>query len=242
MTVLDEVELVHFERVQFHLKNFDMVFVFKDYNRKTSMINAIPMNMLDHVKEWLNSCDIRYSEGIQSLNWPKVMKAIVDDPDGFFEQGGWSFLDPESDAEDEVNEDSEEDEEFNPEEGGSSEEAGSDGSDSEDYSDENSEDYSDGDEEGSELGSDEESGKDWSDLEREAEEEDRNQGMDDYEDKKSSKKKRSVATRLKHVPIYCQYTFGPGQWRNYRSRGRLVRVIHSLLRGVATPEEGRPEL
>lgn len=51
--VLDEVELVHFERVQFHLKNFDMVFVFKDYSRKTSMINAIPMQMLDHVKEWL---------------------------------------------------------------------------------------------------------------------------------------------------------------------------------------------
>lgn len=51
--VLDEVELVHFERVQFHLKNFDMVFVFKDYSRKTSMINAVPMQMLDHVKEWL---------------------------------------------------------------------------------------------------------------------------------------------------------------------------------------------
>ena len=53
VVVLDEVELVHFERVQFHLKNFDMVFVFKDYSRKTVMINAIPMHLLDHVKEWL---------------------------------------------------------------------------------------------------------------------------------------------------------------------------------------------
>ena len=59
VVVLDEVELVHFERVQFHLKNFDMVFVFKDYNRKVSMINAIPMNMLDHVKEWLKYVDFR---------------------------------------------------------------------------------------------------------------------------------------------------------------------------------------
>ena len=50
---LDIVQLVHFERVQFHLKNFDMVFVFKDYARKTAMINAIPMQQLDHVKEWL---------------------------------------------------------------------------------------------------------------------------------------------------------------------------------------------
>lgn len=50
---LDEVELIHFERVQFHLKNFDMVFVYKDYSKKTAMINSIPMNMLDHVKDWL---------------------------------------------------------------------------------------------------------------------------------------------------------------------------------------------
>lgn len=50
---LEDVELVHFERVQFHLKNFDMVFVFKDYHRKVAMVNAVPMNMLDHVKEWL---------------------------------------------------------------------------------------------------------------------------------------------------------------------------------------------
>jgi len=50
---LDELELVHFERVQFQLKNFDMVFIFKEYNKKTVMINAIPMAQLDHVKEWL---------------------------------------------------------------------------------------------------------------------------------------------------------------------------------------------
>lgn len=47
-----------------------------------------------------SSCDIRYSEGIQSLNWTKVMKTITDDIEGFFNNGGWSFLDPESDAED----------------------------------------------------------------------------------------------------------------------------------------------
>jgi len=56
---LDEVELVHFERVQFHLKNFDMVFVFKDYHRKVAMINAVPMNQLDHVKEWLKYVSVR---------------------------------------------------------------------------------------------------------------------------------------------------------------------------------------
>lgn len=180
--VLDEVELVHFERVQFHLKNFDMVFVFKDYSRKTSMINAIPMQMLDHVKEWLNSCDIRYSEGVQSLNWTKVMKTIIDDPDGFFEQGGWSFLDPDSDEEEqqEEEEDSEEDGAYAP----SDEELGSE-EESEDYSGESE--ISDSEEYSEDLGSSEESGKDWSDLEREAAEADRERN--EFEDEYTKQKK-----------------------------------------------------
>jgi nucleosome binding factor SPN SPT16 subunit len=31
---LSDVERVHFERVEFHLRQFDMVFIFKDYKRK----------------------------------------------------------------------------------------------------------------------------------------------------------------------------------------------------------------
>lgn len=53
VVTLDEVELVHFERVQFHLKNFDVVIVYKDYNKKVTMINAVPVNSLDPIKEWL---------------------------------------------------------------------------------------------------------------------------------------------------------------------------------------------
>uniref|UniRef100_A0A0N7ZCU8 FACT complex subunit n=1 Tax=Scylla olivacea TaxID=85551 RepID=A0A0N7ZCU8_SCYOL len=191
--VLDEVELVHFERVQFHLKNFDMVFVFKDYSRKTSMINAIPMQMLDHVKEWLNSCDIRYSEGVQSLNWTKVMKTIIDDPDGFFEQGGWSFLDPDSDEEEqqEEEEDSEEDGAYAP----SDEELGSE-EESEDYSGESE--ISDSEEYSEDLGSSEESGKDWSDLEREAAEADRERN--EFEDEYTKQKKGGSGYRLNRKP------------------------------------------
>jgi nucleosome binding factor SPN SPT16 subunit len=50
---LDQIELVHFERVSFSLKNFDMVFVFKDYSKKVVMITSIPMKQLDQIKEWL---------------------------------------------------------------------------------------------------------------------------------------------------------------------------------------------
>ena len=45
-----------------------------------------------------SSCDIRYSEGVQSLNWARIMKVIVDDPEAFFDDGGWKFLDPDSDV------------------------------------------------------------------------------------------------------------------------------------------------
>lgn len=63
-----------------------------------------------------SSCDIHYSEGIQSLNWTKIMKTITDDPVGFIENGGWTFLDPESDGEDaHADEDSdEEDDAYEP--------------------------------------------------------------------------------------------------------------------------------
>ena len=109
---LEELELIHFERVQFQLKNFDMGFIFKDYSKKVQLVGSIPMNVLDHVKDWLNSVDIKYTEGVQSLNWTKIMKTIVDDPEAFFEEGGWNFLDAESEGEAEDEDLSSEDEEF----------------------------------------------------------------------------------------------------------------------------------
>ena len=98
VVTLEDLELVHFERVQFQLKNFDMVFIFKDYNKKVMVVGSIPMNLLDHVKDWLNNVDIKYTEGVQSLNWTKIMKTITDDPEGFFEDGGWNFLDAEGEG------------------------------------------------------------------------------------------------------------------------------------------------
>ncbi|KAJ8268727.1 hypothetical protein COCON_G00113340 [Conger conger] len=162
VVTLDEVECVHFERVQFHLKNFDVVIVYKDYSKKVTMINAVPVNSLDPIKEWLNSCDIKYTEGVQSLNWTKIMKTIVDDPEGFFEQGGWSFLDPESEGSGQEDESGSEmeDETFNP---SADEEENEEEDSDEDYSSETEDsDYS------ASLGSEEESGKDWDELEEEA--------------------------------------------------------------------------
>ena len=100
VVTLDEVELIHLERVQFHQKNFDTVIVYKDYSKKVTTINAIHVASLDPIKEWLNSCDLKYTEGVQSLNWTTIMKTIVDDPEGFFEQCGWSFPEPKGEGSD----------------------------------------------------------------------------------------------------------------------------------------------
>ncbi|CAL1527639.1 unnamed protein product [Lymnaea stagnalis] len=162
---LEDIELVHFERVSFQLKNFDMVFIFKDYSKKTAMINSIAMNMLDHVKEWLNSCDIRYTEGVQSLNWAKIMKTITDDPEGFFDNGGWTFLDPDSEEEQEEEDSEEEDDTFQPSEDGSDFDESSEDDSEESNWEEEEDDESASDDD---LGSSEESGKDWDELEEEA--------------------------------------------------------------------------
>uniref|UniRef100_A0A452QGU1 FACT complex subunit n=1 Tax=Ursus americanus TaxID=9643 RepID=A0A452QGU1_URSAM len=190
VVTLDEVELIHFERVQFHLKNFDMVIVYKDYSKKVTMINAIPVASLDPIKEWLNSCDLKYTEGVQSLNWTKIMKTIVDDPEGFFEQGGWSFLEPEgegSDAEEGDSESEIEDETFNPSEDDYEEEE--EDSD-EDYSSEAEEsDYSK-----ESLGSEEESGKDWDELEEEARKADRESRYEEEEEQSRSMSRKRKAS------------------------------------------------
>jgi nucleosome binding factor SPN SPT16 subunit len=49
------------------------------------------------------------------------MKTIVDDPEGFFDSGGWSFLDPDSDEENaEDDDDSADDDQYKPSESGES--------------------------------------------------------------------------------------------------------------------------
>lgn len=194
---LDDVELVHFERVSFHLKNFDMVFVFKDYGRKVAQITSIPMNQLDQIKDWLNSCDIYYTEGIQNFNWGKIMKTITDDPEGFFENGGWNFLEPESDEEKADGGDSEisdeEDDAYTPTD--SDDDDGSEDDDS-DYSedDDDDEDEESDLDESEELGSDEESGKDWSELEEEARKADADHD-DDSDDDRKKRGKRPADTK-----------------------------------------------
>ncbi|KAL9125145.1 MAG: hypothetical protein Q9217_005602 [Psora testacea] len=175
---LEEVEIVHLERVQFGLKNFDMVCVFKDFHRPCAHINTVPVESLEQVKDWLDSVDIPYSEGPLNLNWSTIMKTVTADPHQFFKDGGWSFLTMESDNEDEEEEEEESAFEMSESEMAASEESSEDDSE---FDDDASADEGEGSEE-------DESGEDWDELERKAKKKDRETGLED-EDKPKKKKR-----------------------------------------------------
>ena len=53
VVTLSEIEVASLERVQFSLKQFDMVLIFKDFTKTPLHINSIPTAQLDDVKNWL---------------------------------------------------------------------------------------------------------------------------------------------------------------------------------------------
>ena len=180
VVTLTDIEIVHLERVQFGLKNFDMVIVFKDFTRAPAHINTIPVEALDSVKDWLDSVDIPYSEGPLNLNWATIMKTVIQDPHEFFKEGGWSFLATESDDEDEEEEE---------------EESAFEVSDEDLASEESSEDDSEFDEEASAEASDDEvseedEGEDWDEMEKKAKKKDRESGLEDEDSRTKSKGKK----------------------------------------------------
>jgi len=187
---LDEVEVVHFERVTSTTKSCDMVVVYKDHHRKPSMISHIPTGTLDQLKEWLNNSDIKYYEGPMSLNWNNLMKAICDDEAHFTDEGGWkSILGGGQDDEEGDEEDSEESS-FEPP---SEEESDEDEDDEEDAESEEDEDS----ESDASMDSNESEGKDWSDLEEEAANDDRTKMRDEESDRKRKGSGRGNAPPVK---------------------------------------------
>lgn len=180
---LEDIEVAHLERVQFGLKNFDLVFIFKDFTRPPYHINTIPVESLEDVKDFLDSSDIAYNEGPLNLNWPTIMKTVTADTHQFFADGGWSFLANDSDDEDG---DEEEEQESNFEISDSELEDASESSEEDSDFDSNaSADASD------EEASEEDEGEDWDELERKAKKRDREAAVEEEETRgKKSKKQR----------------------------------------------------
>ena len=178
---LSEIAVVNLERVGFGLKNFDMVFVFKDFDREPHRVDAIPSTNVEQVKEWLTSMNLKYYENKMNLVWKPILKTIKEDPEGFIADGGWEFLNMEASAEEDEEEESEE---FEPESSESSEEEEDD--DESDFDEEDE----DEDEDEEEEEEDSEEGKTWEELEAEARRDDRRKGHDDSDEEDRRKRKR----------------------------------------------------
>ena len=185
VVTLSDIELAHFERVQFTLKNFDLVLIFKDYVIPPIRICTIPAEFLESIKDWLNDIDIVFSESLNPLNWTNVMKEITKDLPGFIEGGGWNFL-QESDSEGEEGEEGEEmeaDSEFSEADVEESEEE-----DDSEFSDEGEAEES---EEEASFESEDESGLEWDELEEQAKKMDAKKGV------KYAKEPKPAAKRTK---------------------------------------------
>jgi len=208
---LSDVEIAHFERVHFQLKNFDLVFVFKGFETESSKqdaftrISAIPMQELETLKKFLDEQQIKYYEGPANLNWNNTLKLIRSDLEAFYEDDGWEFLNMDA-ADDEEAGDGDDDED-SVEEGDAAFEV--DEEELEDSEDSDSdEDYSDDDDEYSEEAMDElqgasdegeaeldseEEGMDWEELEHEARKSDLKKDVGGDEDRDVGKKRGRAA-------------------------------------------------
>jgi nucleosome binding factor SPN SPT16 subunit len=179
---LDEVDHVHFERVTYMSKAFDIVLVNKDSSKQPWRIDMIPNGDKDAVQEWLTDMEITYTEGPMNLNWKQIMATVKED-DRFYmtteedevteKEGGWEFLRMFG-RDDDDDDESEDDSAFSGEKV-ESDEADSAESEAEEFdslSDEEEEDF----EADEEL---EEQGLDWDEMEAEAALDDRRKRRQD---------------------------------------------------------------
>ena len=61
VVTLSEIEIASLERVQYGLRQFDLVLIFKDFTKTPLHINSIPSSQMDDVKNWLEYVFIQFS-------------------------------------------------------------------------------------------------------------------------------------------------------------------------------------
>ena len=201
---IEEVDIVYFERVSFGLRNFDMVFVSKDYSKTPARVSSIPVDTLVPIKQWLGELSIPWYEGPTNMNWTNVLKEVLKDKAGFVEAGGWEgwFGDAEEESEDDDEDSEYEDEESEygsedvDEEGGSDEDA-SEGSGDGD-SDESSYANSDSDASEASLESQESEGLDWDELEKRASKSDKKKAKKHEDSSGSGSEESDRPKKKKH--------------------------------------------
>jgi len=196
-----DVEIAHFERVNYSLRNFDLVFVFKDFTKEPHRVTTIPREHLDTLQDFLNWKNVLYSTGKINLDWKNLMAKVRSNLNGFVESGGWDFL-----LEQDENRVPSDDEPLDPNRPPSADEyvPSEEEDDYSDYSDESDEDY-----ESDEMYSDEDEGAfeeeqdeealDWDELDKRAAAEDRKSARrENDEQRRERQNRRNDAYRAKN--------------------------------------------
>jgi len=188
-----DIEIAHFERVNYSLRNFDLVFVYKDFTKEPHRVTTIPREHLDTLQDFLNWKNVLYSTGKINLDWKNLMGKVRANLSGFVESGGWDFL-----LEQDENRVVSDDEALDPNRPPSEDEyvpSDEDDYGSDDYSDDDDDDdyesdemYSDENEEFEEE--EEEEGLDWDELDRRAAIEDRKSSRRDTEETRRDRQNR----------------------------------------------------
>ena len=197
IVTLSEVEIAYLERVMFGLKNFDLVFIFKDHSLPPVHITSIPMSNLEAVKDWLDSVDVLFAESKVNFNWTNIMKTVIEDPIGFYEMGGWNYIQPDA----ENNSDTDEDElssEYEPEDSEEEfeeSEEDEDESEFEEEEDEEEEEEFEDSEEDEEDTEDDNEAPDWDELEERARVEDSRREKGDSGKRKAPPSSKSTKRR-----------------------------------------------
>ena len=194
---LDEVDHVHFERVTYMSKAFDVVLINKDFSKQPWRIDMIPNDDKDAIQEWLTDMEITYTEGPMNLSWKQIMATVKED-DRFYmnteedevteKEAGWEFLRMFGREDDDDNDEEDDDSAFSGDQGDevASEESEEEDFDSDVDAEEEEDDDFDADEE---L---EEQGLDWDEMEAEAAADDRRKRRRDEEEEVDVRKpKRS---------------------------------------------------
>ena len=91
--VLDvsEIEVVHFERMFYGIKNFDLAVIKKDFTT-CLRINSIPTEHTEELKEYFNAIGVIYLESMAPLKWDLILSNIREDFQGWLTEGGWMQL------------------------------------------------------------------------------------------------------------------------------------------------------
>eukprot|EP01083_Nonionella_stella_P237916 834187_1 len=203
-----DIEIAHFERVSYSLRNFDLVFVYKDFLREPHRVTTIPRQHLDTIQDFLNWKNVLYSQGKINLDWKSLMSKIRSNLEGFVSSGGWDFLlSPEDESNDSNTNNSNKppsEDDYVPSEPDdySSDDYSDDDDDDDDYDDDYETDYSDEDNNNnnnnghgsrrrsSQSNSNNDTGLDWDELDRRALEHDRRANKKEFEEDRKDKLQR----------------------------------------------------